>query len=129
MNHELIDEYLFFIYDKEVSKNIYYIERRNSMKKGKRILAMAGVIILIGLYVSTLVCAIMGSENTMNLLMSSVYATVVLPVLIWAYQFIYKLIKKSVSDSLDVIPDEDASDAEKVPEEDSSSDSSDSQSV
>ena len=64
------------------------------MKKVKRILALTGVIVLIGLYASTLVCAVSSSENFMNLLMASVYATVIVPVLLWAYSFIYKLTRK-----------------------------------
>ena len=51
-------------------------------------------IILVGLYVSTIVCAVSASENFMNMLMTSIYASVIIPVLIWAYSFIYKLIKK-----------------------------------
>ena len=57
------------------------------MKKIKQILAIIGVIILAGLYISA-------SENFMNMLMTSIYASVIIPVLIWAYSFIYKLIKK-----------------------------------
>ena len=68
------------------------------MKKGKRILAMIGVILLIGLYVSTLLCALFAKDNLMSLLMASIYATFVIPVLIWAYTFVYKLIKKDNSD-------------------------------
>lgn len=64
------------------------------MKKIKRILALIGVIILVGLYLSTLVCAFSGSEDFMNMFMTSVYATVVIPVLIWAYGFVYQLLKK-----------------------------------
>lgn len=63
------------------------------MQKVKQALAFIGVIILIGLYAATLICALSSSENFMNMLMASVYATVVVPVLIWAYSFIYKLIK------------------------------------
>ena len=64
------------------------------MKKIKQILAIIGVIILAGLYISTIVCAVSASENFMNMLMTSIYASVIIPVLIWAYSFIYKLIKK-----------------------------------
>lgn len=69
-----------------------------SMKKIKQILAILGVIILVGLYLSTLVCALSSSENFMNLLMASIYATVIIPVLLWAYSFIYRLLKKDDSD-------------------------------
>lgn len=64
------------------------------MKKVKQILALLGAIILVGLYVATLFCALSANENFMNLLMASIYATVIVPVLIWAYSFIYKLLKK-----------------------------------
>lgn len=68
------------------------------MKKVKRILAIIGVVLLIGLYLSTLFCALFAKENLMSLLMASIYATFVIPVLIWAYTFIYKLVKKNDED-------------------------------
>lgn len=71
------------------------------MKKTKQILSLLGVLFLIGLYISTIVCALSGSENFMDLLMASIYATVVIPVLIWAYTFVYKLIQKHTSDDSD----------------------------
>lgn len=64
------------------------------MKKVKQILAIIGIILLVGLYLSTLFCALSSSDNFMNLLMASIYATVVIPILIWAYTLIYRLIKK-----------------------------------
>ncbi|MCD8299749.1 MAG: hypothetical protein LUC41_01015 [Clostridiales bacterium] len=67
------------------------------MKKAKRIIALVGVIALVALYVSTLVLAIIGSEQTMSLFIAAVVSTVILPVLIWAYSFIYQLIKKNYS--------------------------------
>ena len=72
------------------------------MKKIKRILAILGAIILAGLYISTIVCALSSNENYMDMLMASVYATVIIPVLIWAYGFIYRLIKKSSKDAEEV---------------------------
>ena len=69
------------------------------MKKIKQILAILGCILLVGLYVSTLVFALIGSEDTMNLFRASVYATVVGPVLIWAYSVIYRLLKNHFGDS------------------------------
>lgn len=68
------------------------------MKKTKRILAIIGVILLIGLYLSTLFCALFAEKNLMSLLMTSIYATFVIPVLIWVYTFVYKLIKKDRND-------------------------------
>lgn len=69
------------------------------MKKTKQILALVGVVLLIGLYISTLFCAFSDSENFMNMLLASIYATVIIPVLLWAYSFIYKLITKHDDES------------------------------
>lgn len=79
------------------------------MKKVKQLLAIIGVIVLAGLYISTLVCALSASEQYMNMLMASVYATVIIPVLIWAYTFIYKLTRKNYSDEEDETKDSDCS--------------------
>ena len=62
------------------------------MKKIKRILALLGVILLILLYLSTLIFALLG-KAFINFLMASIYATITLPVLIWGYGVIYKLVK------------------------------------
>lgn len=64
------------------------------MKKAKRILAVLGVILLAASYLSTIVCALSDSENFMNMLMASIYATVVIPTILWAYSFIYKLMHR-----------------------------------
>ncbi len=55
-------------------------------------MAMAGVVLLALLYLSTLVFALLGKAY-MNWLMAAVTATIMVPVLIWAYGFIYRLIK------------------------------------
>ena len=66
------------------------------MKRLKQVTALIGVIVLVALYISTLVIAIRGGDNAGRLLAASIYATVVLPVLLWAYTFIHKLIKQHV---------------------------------
>ena len=68
------------------------------MKKLKQITALIGVIALAGLYISTLVLALIGSEQALNLLKTAVYATIVLPVLLWAYSFIYRMLKGKQDD-------------------------------
>ena len=62
------------------------------MKKAKRILALIGVVLLVLLYLSTLVFALLG-KDFMNWLMASVATTIMLPILIWAYGFVYRLVK------------------------------------
>ena len=67
------------------------------MKKIKRILAVVGVILLIGLYLSTLVFALIGSPDAMNWFKASIVVTVIVPALIWAYTMIYRLLKDHYS--------------------------------
>lgn len=64
------------------------------MKKAKRILAIIGCILLVSMYVVTTVLALTDDPNTMNAFRASIYCTIIVPVLIWAYSFIYKLLKK-----------------------------------
>ena len=61
------------------------------MKKVKQILALIGVILLVALYVTTLILAITDNSGTMNMFFASVVATIMIPVLIWAYTLIYRL--------------------------------------
>ena len=68
------------------------------MKKIKRILAIIGIILLVSLYVITIVLALTDDPNTMNAFRASVYCTFLVPVLIWAYTFIYKLLKNNYGD-------------------------------
>lgn len=63
------------------------------MKKAKRVLAIIGVILLIGLYLSTLFLAILGNySNFRKFFMASAVATVMIPILIWIYSRICRLI-------------------------------------
>lgn len=64
------------------------------MKKVRQVLAILGIIVLVGMYATTLICALSSNENFMAMLMASIYASAVIPALIWAATFIYKLIKK-----------------------------------
>lgn len=65
------------------------------MKKVKRILAIIGIVLLVSLYVTTIVLALTDDANTMNAFRASIYCTFLVPVLIWAYTFIYKLLKNN----------------------------------
>ena len=68
------------------------------MKKVKQVLAIIGIVLLVLLYLLTLFFAITDNSNTMNAFYASVVATVIIPALIWAYTFIYKLIKNDKQD-------------------------------
>lgn len=62
--------------------------------KTKRILALAGVILIAVLYAVTLICAFIGSPNAKNMLMASLFCTIVVPVILYAYQMVYRLSKR-----------------------------------
>lgn len=51
----------------------------------KRIFAILGVILLVCLYVSTLVLALIGSPFSRQCLMAAIYCTMIVPILIYAY--------------------------------------------
>lgn len=64
------------------------------MKKTKQILAIIGVIFLLSLYIITFIASFTASPNSTGLFMASIYATIVIPVLFWAYSLFYKLFHK-----------------------------------
>lgn len=68
------------------------------MKKAKRILALAGVILLLGMYGSTMVFALMKSPLAKGLLMGSVFCTIAVPVLLYAMTLIARQLKDKGED-------------------------------
>lgn len=70
------------------------------MKKVKRILALAGVILLALMYASTLVFALLDRSESMGLLKASVACTILVPVLLYAYILIYKLVHRDSDEDL-----------------------------
>lgn len=66
------------------------------MKKIKRIMALVLAVFLFSLYVVTLIVSIMGGSQQDSLLKTCIYATVVIPILLWTYNLIYRVLKKDV---------------------------------
>ncbi len=64
----------------------------------KRILAFAGAVILAVMYVITLIFALSGSEDYWGMLMASVAATIIVPVVIYGYTLVYRLLKGKAPD-------------------------------
>ncbi len=64
------------------------------MKKFRRIAAMAGVVLLLGMYAATLVSAFLATPATRELFLASVVATVMIPILLYVLQLIYRWIFK-----------------------------------
>lgn len=63
------------------------------MKKTKRILALIGALLLFAMYASTLVFALSGSENAESMLMASIACTIIVPVLLYAYILVYRVLR------------------------------------
>lgn len=61
--------------------------------KIKRILALVGAVLLALMYVSTLIFAITDNPNTMSFFKASVALTILVPVLIYAYQLVFRVLK------------------------------------
>ena len=68
------------------------------MKKAKRILALAGAVLLVCMYACTLIFALMGSPASTGLFKASVAATILVPVLLYVYILVARLLKGSGSD-------------------------------
>ena len=60
------------------------------MKNLKRLLALIGVILLAGMYILTLIFALTDNSAAGNMLMASLFGTVIIPVLIYAILLVYK---------------------------------------
>lgn len=63
------------------------------MKTLQRIFALAGAVLLAGLYIVTLVLAFMHSELASALFRASFAFTILLPVLLYAMTLVYRLLK------------------------------------
>ena len=64
------------------------------MEKGKRILAWAGILLLAGMYLLTLVFALIDSEWAGMLIRGCVACTILVPVILYAYILVYRMLKK-----------------------------------
>ena len=65
------------------------------MQKGKRILALIGAILLVALFATTLILAMLGSTYTFDVLMVSIVACALIPTMIFVYQWIFKVMKRN----------------------------------
>lgn len=63
------------------------------MEKLKRILAWTGIILLVGMYVITLILAIVDSSTTGVMFKASFACSFLIPVMLYAYMLVYKWTK------------------------------------
>ena len=64
------------------------------LQKLRQILAIIGIVLLVGLYGLTLFAAIFEPANTMNYLMGAVAATIMIPVVLWLLNLMIKSVSK-----------------------------------
>lgn len=63
------------------------------MKKTKKILALTGAVLLAVLYIATLVFALIDSPWAYDLFKICLGMTIILPVLLYAYNLMYRVLK------------------------------------
>ncbi|MDD6666622.1 MAG: hypothetical protein PUE58_01420 [Lachnospiraceae bacterium] len=64
------------------------------MKKVRQILAILGIIILVGMYAFTLFAALTDNPKTMHILGLSIVLTILIPALIWIFGVFIRIRKK-----------------------------------
>ena len=79
-----------------VIKNISSTEKGMviNMKNLKRIGAILIVVLLLSLYGLTLYAGLTASPDYQSLLMASIYSTTMIPLMLYAYMLVYRLLKK-----------------------------------
>lgn len=71
------------------------------MKNMKRFLALTGAALLVCMYVATLIFALIDSPAANRLFQASVAATILIPVLLYAYILVARILKKDNEDPTD----------------------------
>ena len=79
------------------------------MKKLQRILAIAGVVLLVGMYAATLIFALSGSPESDGWFKASIACTIIVPVFLYANMLVYKVLKNR-GDTKKQLTEEDKND-------------------
>lgn len=66
--------------------------------KLKKFFAILAVVLLVGLYGSTLVFALSDSPNAAYLFKASIFCTVIIPVMLYGYLIIYRIFNRKNND-------------------------------
>lgn len=64
------------------------------MHKSKRILAIIGIVMLVSLYVVSLISAIFATETSATLFKVSIFCTIIIPLLLYAYMMLCRVFRK-----------------------------------
>ena len=74
--------------------NYRMLRKEYFMKKTKQILAIIGIVVILALYIATLIFAVFDIPGRDKLFLASAFCTVLIPVLLYIYLWIYKVLKK-----------------------------------
>lgn len=70
------------------------------MKKVKQILAILGIVLILGINILLVVSAFGATEDNTNIFNAAIVTVILVPVLLWIYLYVFKLIKKNAEDKL-----------------------------
>ena len=68
------------------------------MKKVKQILAILGIVLILAINVLLVVSAFGATEDNTNIFNAAIVTVILVPVLLWVYLYVFKLIKKNAED-------------------------------
>lgn len=68
------------------------------MKNIKQILAILGIVLILGVNLLLVFAAGTASEDNMGMFNAAIVTVILVPVLLWIYLYVYKLIKKRNED-------------------------------
>lgn len=74
--------------------------------KASQIIALLGVVVLVGMYIVTLILGIINHNQATNLFKLSVFATFIIPIIIYVFLMFYKLSHKNDTPEEIVFADE-----------------------
>lgn len=96
MSTIIISCFMVLMADRRISnaKKLYTLKGGLLSMKLRRILATVGILLLLGLYVTTLICAIIRTPFTHQLFQASLYGTFVIPVILYAFMIAIKMAGK-----------------------------------
>lgn len=60
------------------------------MQKTKKVIAIIGIVFLVGSYLSTLIASLMHSEFAHGLFIASMFCSIAVPLVLYGYMLIYK---------------------------------------
>ena len=73
-------------------------EKKDKKISPKQVAAMICVVLLVGMYVATLIVALLDFPGWDRLFQACLVATIGLPILLWIYIWLYKQVKEKSAD-------------------------------